>query len=87
MPYWGVTDGDDMVKVERYVYLYPFSRDGIRYERLIADVYRYRAVLGMPDQEELLHMLEARIAAGDLSEEDLRGLFVNLCPYTWRGEV
>ena len=36
-----------------------------------------------PDQEELLHMLEDRIATGDLSEEDLRSLFVNVCPFTW----
>lgn len=86
LPYWGVTDGAPMAKVERYVYLYPFSRDVARYERLIADVYRYRSVMGMPDQEELLHMLEDRIASGDLSEEDLRSLFVNLCPFTWVDE-
>lgn len=87
LPYWGMADGEGLSKVERYVYLYPFSRDGERYRRLIADVYRYRAVMGMPNQEELLHLLEARLADGALSENDLRGLFVNLCPYTWhRGE-
>lgn len=74
-----------MVRVERYAYLYPFSRDVAQYKSLIEQVYRYRAVLGQPDQEELLRLLQNRIDEGSLSEGDLPGLFVNLCPYVWEG--
>lgn len=83
LPNWGVSDGEGMVPVERYAYLYPFSRDIERYHSLIEQVYRYRAVLGQPDQEELLQMLQDRVDEGTISEEELRSLYVNLCPFVW----
>ncbi|MBQ6523382.1 MAG: hypothetical protein IJI12_01840 [Atopobiaceae bacterium] len=86
LPNWGVTEGKSMVQVERYAYLYPFSRDVEQYRSLIEQVYRYRVVLGQPDQEELLHMLQDRVDDGTLSEDDLRSLFVNLCPFVWEGK-
>ena len=87
LPNWGVSDGEGMVPVERYAYLYPFSRDIERYHSLIEQVYRYRAVLGQPDQEELLQMLQDCVDEGTISEEELRSFYVNLCPFVWEKEV
>ena len=84
LPYWGVSGDDDVLPVERYVYLYPFSRDEALYQSLLDQVYRYRAVLGQPNQEELLRMLQERVDEGWLSSQDLASLYINLCPYVWR---
>lgn len=81
LPNWGVTDGDKLVPVERYAYLYPFSRDVAQYEALMEQVYRYRMVIGQPDQEETLRMLHDRVEDGTLSEEELSELYINLCPF------
>lgn len=83
LPNWGVSGKENIVPVERYAYLYPFSRDEAQYESLIQQVYRYRAVLGQPDQEELLSMLQDRLNEGTLSEKDFASLYVNLCPFVW----
>ena len=72
--------------MERYAYLYPFSRDVALYESLVDQVYRYRMVIGQPDQEELLRHLHERLEDGTLDGDDLAGLYVNLCPYVWRRE-
>ncbi len=85
LPNWGVGAGSvDPVPVERYVYLYPFSRDEARYRELVEQVIRYRAVLGQPDQEQLLQLLDERVEEGVLSKEDMRSLYLNLCPFEWR---
>lgn len=81
LPNWGVTDGDALVPVVRYAYLYPFSRDVAQYESLMEQVYRYRMVIGQPDQEETLRLLHERVEDGTLSEEDLDDLYINLCPF------
>lgn len=39
LPNWGVTDGDDLMPVERYTYLYPFGKDVVQYESFIEEVY------------------------------------------------
>lgn len=84
LPHWGVTEGDFLVPVERYAYLYPFSRDEAQYDSLIDQVYRYRMVIGQPDQEELFRVLGERLSDGTLGEDDLNGLYVNLCPFVWK---
>ena len=81
LPNWGVSDGDALIPVERYAYLYPFSRDVAQYESLVEQVYRYRMVIGQPDQEETLRMLHERVEDGTLNEEDLDDLYINLCPF------
>lgn len=86
LPNWGVSEGNALVPVERYGYLYPFSRDVVRYHGLIEQVYRYRAVLGQPDQEQLLQMLKERVEEGALSEREAKELFINLCPFVWNRE-
>ena len=52
-----------------------------RYRRLIEILVRYRAVLGMPRQEELLQILSSK-----LTLEETEELFINLCPYVYRTE-
>lgn len=84
LPNWGITQGDGLVPVERYVYLYPFSKDVAQYESLIDQIFRYRMVLGQPDQEELLKIFNDRLEDGSLNPSDLEQLYINLCPFVWK---
>lgn len=78
IPYWSLTDkGDDMVKIERMVPMYPFSRDQAAYERLIQILSLYRLTLGQARQEELLEYL----LDNDADPKELEHLFINLSPY------
>ena len=77
IPFWGLTEREDMLKIERIVPMYPFSRDGISYERLIKILSLYRLTLGQARQEELLeYIFENRENSDDMKE-----LFINLSPY------
>ena len=78
VPYWGLTDEKNMVKIERIVPIYPFSRDEIKYERLIKILSLYRLTLGQARQEELL---EAIIQRMGIDEKDVNELFINLSPF------
>lgn len=79
IPFWGLTKEPDMVKIERVVPMYPFSRDVMVYERLIKILSLYRLTLGQARQEELLEHLFKNI---DEEEQDrLREMFINLSPY------
>lgn len=76
IPYWALTERPDMIKIERIVPMYPFSRDGLSYERLMKILSLYRLTLGQARQEELLRYL--------FQQEDgetLQKLFINLSPY------
>ena len=77
IPYWGLTETDDMVKIERIVPMYPFSRDGLAYERLIKILSMYRLTLGQARQEELLEYLFKNCD----NPEELKDLFINLSPF------
>lgn len=63
--------------IERIVPLYPLSRDRYKYERLIKVLALYRMTLGQPRQEELLNLLKSM----HLSDEQLKELTIDLCPY------
>ena len=78
IPYWGLTEREGMVKLERIVPMYPFSRDEISYERLIKILSLYRLTLGQARQEELLEYLFREF--DDAAE--LKNLFINLSPFT-----
>lgn len=78
IPYWGLKETDDMVKIERIVPIYPFSRDEIKYERLIRILSLYRLTLGQARQEELLKLIISKL---NVDEDDLHKLFINLSPY------
>ncbi len=78
LPYWGLTEREGMVKIERIVPMYPFSRDEISYERLIKILSLYRLTLGQARQEELLEYLFREF--DDAAE--LKKLFINLSPFS-----
>lgn len=77
IPYWGLRETDDMLKIERIVPMYPFSRDGMAYERLIKILSLYRLTLGQVRQEELMEYL----LAGNANPDKLKKNFINLSPY------
>ncbi len=84
VPYWclPVNKLSDMQKrnleyIERIVPLYPLSRDVYKYERLVKVLSLYRMTLGQPRQEELLELLKEM----KLSDEQLRELTIDLCPF------
>ena len=66
-----------MVRIERIVPMYPYSRDQAAYDRLIKILSLYRLTLGQARQEELLEYL----IQNDKKQEDLTNLFMNLSPY------
>lgn len=78
IPYWGLTEKEDMVKIERIVPIYPFSRDEIKYDRLIKILSLYRLTLGQARQEELLEYLSKMM---NLDEKEIKKLFINLSPF------
>ena len=77
IPFWGLTPKDDMVKIERIVPMYPFSRDEIAYERLIKILSLYRLTLGQARQEELLEYIFSNCD----NPEEIKDLFINLSPF------
>ena len=77
IPYWGIRESDNMVKIERVVPMYPYSRDGLAYERLIKILSLYRLTLGQARQEELLEYLYKNCDDPD----KLKDLFINLSPF------
>lgn len=78
IPFWGLRESEDMIKIERILPLYPFSRDEVRYDRLIKILSVYRLSLGQARQEELLEY----ILKQDLDENfNLKDFFINLSPY------
>ena len=81
VPYWGVRAGQDSVPIERLVYSYPFSRDGDLYDYLLHTMAGYRAVMGQPNQDELLGMLRRRVGQDPEAFGSLEELFLNLCPW------
>lgn len=81
VPHWGLSSYVEDNRIERHVYLRKLGREEARYNQLIEILVRYRAVLGMPRQEELLQILSS-----NLSVEEIRSLFINLCPYTYRNK-
>ena len=77
IPFWGLTETPDMVKIERVVPMYPFSRDISAYERLIKILSLYRLTLGQARQEELLEYNFINIKDTD----EIKDLFINLSPF------
>lgn len=81
LPYWGVRDGEDKVPIERLVYNYPFSKDVGLYDYLLRTMAEYRAVMGQPNQDELLGLLHKRLGDPSAPIDNLEGIFLNLCPF------
>ena len=83
IPYWGLKDSDDMIKIERIVPMYPFSRDEIRYDRLIKILSLYRLTLGQSRQEQILENIFNNLDDDENRQtiEEIQELFINLSPY------
>lgn len=77
IPYWGLRETEDMIKIERIVPMYPFSRDEQAYERLIKILSLYRLTLGQARQEELLEYIFQNCE----DPEEMKKMFINLSPY------
>ena len=77
VPFWCFGEGQE-VKIERIVPMYPMSKDGISYDRLIKILSLYRLTLGQARQEELLEYLFRE--CDDPAE--LKKLFIDLSPYS-----
>lgn len=77
VPFWCFGEGQE-IKIERIVPMYPMSKDGISYDRLIKILSLYRLTLGQARQEELLEYLFRE--CDDPSE--LKKLFIDLSPYS-----
>lgn len=77
IPYWGLSEKPDMIKIERIVPMYPFSKDISAYERLIKILSLYRLTLGQARQEELLEYIFQHCEQPDALKE----LFINLSPF------
>lgn len=76
IPFWCIPecDGD---KIERIVPSYPYSKDIVKYERLMKILNIYRLSLGQARQEELMEYILDK----DLVGEKVKELFMNLSPY------
>lgn len=79
IPYWGLNDSEDMIKIERIVPMYPFSNDVSKYERLMEILSLYRLTLGQSRQEELLEHIFKGLNEHD--KESIKELFINLSPF------
>ena len=77
VPYWGLKEGKDMIKIERIIPKYPFSKDELSYTRLMEILNLYRITLGQARQEELIEF----ILKNEMNEEDIKKMFINLSPY------
>lgn len=78
VPYWH-TDSSSDIKIERFVPLYPFSRDFDKYNNLIKILTYYRLTFGQPRQDELIDALND----SGFSEEEIKKideLIINLSP-------
>jgi hypothetical protein len=86
VPYCCLSHNQD-IKIERIVPVYPLSRDGAKYQRLMKILALYRLSLGQERQEELLEYL----FTNGIEEEKLKELFMNLSPFykekQWEGQV
>ena len=83
IPYWGLKDSEDMIKIERIVPMYPFSKDELKYDRLIKILSLYRLTLGQSRQEQILENIfnNWQEDENSLSMDDIKDLFINLSPY------
>uniref|UniRef100_UPI00298D84E8 helicase-related protein n=1 Tax=Treponema sp. TaxID=166 RepID=UPI00298D84E8 len=77
IPFWGLKEKPDMIKIERIVPMYPYSKDGEAYARLIKILSLYRLTLGQARQEELLEY----IFQNKQNLNDIEKYFINLSPF------
>lgn len=81
VPFWHTETLND-IKIERFVPLYPFSSDKVKFSNLIKILTFYRLTFGQPRQEELIDALH-EYGANDELIKKLDNLMINLSPITF----
>jgi hypothetical protein len=81
VPFWHTETLSD-IKIERFVPLYPFSRDVDKFNNLIKILTFYRLTFGQPRQEELVDALHES-GFDDEVIKKLDDLIINLAPITF----
>jgi len=78
VPFWHTETLSD-IKIERFVPLYPFSRDIVKFNNLIKILTFYRLTFGQPRQEELVDAMHEYGFSDDVIKK-LDDLIINLSP-------
>lgn len=78
IPFWHTESISD-IKIERFVPLYPYSRDIDKFHNLIKILTYYRLTFGQPRQDELVDALH-NSGFSDEQIENLDKLIINLSP-------
>jgi hypothetical protein len=78
IPFWYTEPVEDL-KIERFVPLYPFSKDIERYHHLIKVLAFYRLTFGQPRQDELIEALNA-LDLDKVEKDKLKELMIELSP-------
>jgi hypothetical protein len=78
VPYWHTETLSD-IKIDRFVPLYPFSRDIEKFNNLIKILTFYRLTFGQPRQEELVDALHDSGFSDEVIQK-LDDLIINLSP-------
>ena len=81
IPFWH-TSPVDGVAIQRFVPLYPFSRDHQRYADLIRVLMYYRLTFGQPRQDELIDALHT-LGVDDQFKADLHRFLIDLAPISF----
>lgn len=81
VPFWHTETLSD-IKIERFVPLYPFSRDIDKFNNLIKILTFYRLTFGQPRQEELVDALHEEGFSDEVIKK-LDDLIINLAPITF----
>ena len=78
VPFWHTETLND-IKIERFVPLYPFSRDIEKFNNLIKILTFYRLTFGQPRQGELVDALNDSVFSEEVIKK-LDDLIINLSP-------
>ncbi len=81
IPFWHTAPVDG-ISIERFVPLYPFSKDHKRYSDLLRVLTYYRLTFGQPRQDELIDALHALGIEEDM-KDDLYKLMIDLAPISF----
>jgi len=81
VPFWHTESLSD-IKIERFVPLYPFSRDIEKFNNLIKILTFYRLTFGQPRQEELVDALHESGFSDEVIKK-LDDLIINLSPISF----
>ena len=71
------------IKIERFVPMYPFSKDIEKYSHMLKVLTYYRLTFGQPRQDELIEAL-AEYANDETFKTQLDALMINLSPINFK---